>query len=283
MTDEERYFFDLCGYLIVPEALSPQEVHDLNDAIDANQDKLTSQQTSLAFGSPKLAGTSRRKKLSNLFTMPPPWGQAFRSLLAHPRINPYLNEILGPGFRLDHAHTVLVQETGCEGFTLHGSTGPSFDPNQYYIVRDRKMHNGLTVVAWQTMDVKASDGGFCLVPGSHKSNFPMPAALCRNELYPELIKPIAMKAGDAVIFTEAVLHGTLPWTSPQPRRTILSRYTAANLAYVPYRFDQTLAAVAGELTDTQRAVLEPPYHQHLDRPVIADGPDSQERCDDRSD
>ena len=40
-------------------------------------------------------------------------------------------------------------EKGSEGHTMHGSSGPGFDPHQYYVVRDGQIHNGLTVVAWQ--------------------------------------------------------------------------------------------------------------------------------------
>ena len=45
------------------------------------------------------------------------------------------------------------------------------------------------------------------------------------------MRAITCRAGDAVIFTEAVTHGTLPWRSERERRSLLYRYTAANLAY----------------------------------------------------
>ena len=65
-----------------------------------------------------------------------------------------------------------------------------------------------------------------------------------------------------VIFAECTTHGTLPWTSDQPRRSIMTRYTAGNLAYVP-------APLVPEWADErQRAVLQPPYHTRLDRPVL---------------
>ncbi|MBI2194106.1 MAG: phytanoyl-CoA dioxygenase family protein [Planctomycetes bacterium] len=268
MKDEEKYFFDLCGYIVVKEALTAEEVRRLNDAVDANIDKLNERADSLIRGANALAGTSRRKEMGELITMPSPWGETFRSLLAHPRMNPYLNVILGDGFRLDHPHLLLVQDKGCEGFHFHGSTGPGFDPNQYYIVRDGRMFNGLTVVAWQLSDVNPGDGGFALVPGSHKGNFPVPEGVRRYEMYSELIKPIVMKAGDAVVFTESVLHGTLPWNSERSRRSILARYTPGHMAYVPYRFAEVLKTIGGNLTAEERSVLEPPYHLRLNRPRI---------------
>ena len=60
---------------------------------------------------------------------------------------------VGAGFGL------IMMEKGSEGHTLHGSSGPGFDPHQYYVFKGGKMHTGLTVVAWQFADVNPGDGG----------------------------------------------------------------------------------------------------------------------------
>ncbi|MDA0836312.1 MAG: phytanoyl-CoA dioxygenase family protein [Planctomycetota bacterium] len=268
MTDEEKYYFDLCGYILVRNALTQEEVTALNRALDARWDDLQEVHESLARGAKDLVGSHRRKGLGLPFESNGAEGEACRSLLAHPNINPYLNEIIGVGFRLDHPHSFIVQEKGCEGHTFHGSTGPAFDPNQYYIVRNGKMNSGLTVVTWQLEDVNSGDGGFTLVPGSHKGNFPVPEGVRRYEIFQDRFEPIVMKAGDAVIFSETVLHGTLPWTADLPRRSILARYTAANLAYVPYKYKDLLEQLSDQLTADQKAVLEPPYHTRLNRPTL---------------
>ena len=43
-----------------------------------------------------------------------------------------------------------------------GSSGPGFDPNQYYLWKDGRMHNGLVVVAWQLVDCNPGDGGLAV-------------------------------------------------------------------------------------------------------------------------
>jgi ectoine hydroxylase-related dioxygenase (phytanoyl-CoA dioxygenase family) len=269
MTDEEKYYFDLCGYIIVRNALTPEEVAALNAVLDERWDDLQEIQESLARGAKDLVGEFRRKGLGLPLDAEGEKGEACRSVLAHPKINPYLNEIIGKGFRLDHVHSFIVQEKGCEGHTFHGSTGPAFDPNQFYIVRNGKMNSGLTVVTWQLADVNPGDGGFTLVPGSHKGNFPVPDAMRLYAIFQDRFEPMVMKAGDAVIFSETVLHGTLPWTSDNPRRSILARYTAANLAYVPHtRHDALLDQLGGLLTEDQKTVFEPPYHTRLNRQII---------------
>ena len=129
---------------------------------------------------------------------------------------------------------------------------------------------GLTVVAWQLADVNPGDGGLVLIPGSHKCNFACPPEMRRYEEYQEYVKQITCKAGDAVIFTEAVTHGTLPWKGEHQRRSLLFRYSPGNLAYARNYFPSWPSSILEELTEEQRAVLEPPYHTRLDRPVLDD-------------
>ena len=45
-----------------------------------------------------------------------------------------------------------------------------FNPLEYYVWRGGRMHNGLTVAAFQLVDVAPGDGGLGIVCGSHKSN-----------------------------------------------------------------------------------------------------------------
>ena len=198
-----------------------------------------------------------------------PWREPFRDMLAHPGIVPYLHAILGKGFRLDHLPSLIGMRRGAEGHMLHGSSGPGFDPHQYYIFQDGQMHNGLTVVSWQLTDVNPGDGGLCLIPGSHKCNFALPLGLKSYEQYQEFVKPITCKAGDVVIFTEAVTHGTMPWQSEHQRRSILIRYSPGNLAYAKHYVSWPEAYVDG-LSEEQRAVMESPYHIRLERPVLDD-------------
>ena len=79
------------------------------------------------------------------------------------------------------------------------------------------MHNGLTVASIQLTDVNPGDGGLSLIPGSHKSNYPCPQDMRLYQKHREHIRQVTCRAGDAIIFTEAVTHGTLPWTAgPSP-------------------------------------------------------------------
>jgi hypothetical protein len=70
-----------------------------------------------------------------------------------------------------------------------------------------------------------------------------------------------------VIFTESLVHGTLPWQGPGVRRTLFYKYAPHMLAWEkqPY-FSQEgrlRPELEATLTETQRRLLDPPIaHDH---------------------
>lgn len=269
MDREELYLFDLNGFVVIPGVLSSDEVRACNVAIDAHATDVVERGRahSLAGGSDVLAGETGRGELEGMAAWDAPGGDVFRGMMAHPRMVPYLHALQGIGFRMDHLPLLVTMRQGTEGHVLHGG-GAGFDPAQYYVFKDGRAHCGLVVAAWQLTDVGADDGGFCVVPGSHKANLTCPAEIRRLERYPELVRPVPCRAGDVVLFTEALTHGTLPWRAAAPRRTVLFRFSPANSAFSTDYSPAWDAASFGDLTDHQRAVLEPPSHRASGRPIL---------------
>jgi hypothetical protein len=81
-------------------------------------------------------------------------------------------------------------------------------------------------------DIGPGDGGTIVVPGSHKTSF-IPEEV--KELYldkqnytqgrlPEGSIEVNLKAGDALIFVDAVMHGATARTNPGERRVVIYRY-----------------------------------------------------------
>jgi ectoine hydroxylase-related dioxygenase (phytanoyl-CoA dioxygenase family) len=271
MNDTERYLFDLQGFLDVEGVLSKAEVAAANEAIERHADGIVERvgEASLSSDSKTMQGETGRGDLGGLLSWEKPWCDPFRAMLAHPQITPYLNQLLGKGWRLDHNAGLISMRKGAEGHLLHGSSGPAFDRHQYYIFKDGQMHNGLTVVAWQLADVNPGDGGLALIPGSHKGNYACPQPIRKWEAHQDVVKQVTCKAGDVVIFTEAVTHGTIPWSADHDRRSVLFRMSPGNLAYAK-GYNPWPESMLEGLTPQQRAVLEPPYHQRLQRPVLDD-------------
>lgn len=200
-------------------------------------------------------------------------GGTFREVLAHPKLIPYYHLLLGEGYRMDHLPLLISQVDGSEGFCLHG--GPikgDHEPNFFlqYDVKGGVIRNSLLAVAVQLTDVAAGDGGFAVLRGSHKANFRTPESIVHGQEYQDRLFQPQTEAGDVVLFSEATVHGTLPWTSVKERRALLYRFAPANMAYgKSYMVGGSWPeGMVDKMDDPQRAVLEGPYNSRLDRPHL---------------
>lgn len=238
MNEQECYLFDLQGFLTVPAALDAETVATLNAILDEH-----------------IATEAEAEMQTRRFGGLLGWGEAYRNLIDNPTLVPYLETLLGPKFRLDHDYLDVIRSgLGPIGAHLHGG-GTPFDPVQYYTYRDGQMYNGLMVVAYNLKPVNPGDGGFACVPGSHKSNFPMPNEWRNLATLQPCVLPVTGAAGTAIIFTEALTHGTLPWQGADERRTIFLKYSPHPLSYAAHYYN---AADYEGLTERQRRILEPP-------------------------
>ena len=116
-------------------------------------------------------------------------------------------------------------------------------------------------------DIGEGDGPPVLIPGSHKC----------TEIHPRLhvdgqglvydgvsgkpagtavaVKEMYLKAGDVLLFTDAITHGSAERTNPGYRRTVVYRYSPK---YVRERFNyQTSEGLLRRLTPERRTIIEP--------------------------
>jgi hypothetical protein len=140
-----------------------------------------------------------------------------------------VKELLDPALRLDHCYGIYMRP-GSGGLNLHGG-GTPYDRPEYFHFRNGQMYNGLTVVSWALTDVPPGQGGFACIPGSHKANYPCPRPIRTFESNPGCVVQVPMRAGDVLIFTEALTHGTQRWTAPFQRRSLLYKYAPGHLAW----------------------------------------------------
>ncbi|MBK35928.1 MAG: hypothetical protein CME26_10430 [Gemmatimonadetes bacterium] len=263
MTDDEKYYFDLRGYLIVRGALSDREVSLGNEAIDRHASGMRERPPGLGGTSSVLSTPTGRLELSGMLGWPEPDRTLFRRLLIHPVVVSRLNELCGPGFRLDHGPGLIGGNKGAEGFTLHGGGEPFSHANWYRVQNGRIRCRGITV-AWQFTDCGPGDGGFAVVPGSHKSEFEAPVDLRSVENPEDLVVQPVMKAGDVLFFAETATHGTLPWKAEHQRRSVLYKYASRGAARAVgrrYTPESRYGDWVKDLTPEQHSLLYGPgYH-----------------------
>lgn len=246
MNDHEKYLFDLQGFLLVENALDAAQIKRINELVDEKM-------------APFAEAPNKR------FGKVLQWDRAVFDVLDNARILPYLKDIISPRLRLDHDYLDLIRgggqtQLGPIGAGLHGGGYP-FDPSQYFHFRDGRFFNGLTVVAYNLHDVPPGAGGFACVPGSHKSNFSYPGEwrdLVENEDQP-WVRKVSGSAGSAVIFTEALTHGALPWRGAHDRRTLFLKFSPHPLSWSKNYYNAAdYEAIYGELSENQRNLLLPP-------------------------
>ena len=232
LTEQQRYFFDVNGYVVLPDVLKAEEVAHLNDVLDSQQ-------------LPIPGDDIMSQRFWDEFLH---WDPACRDLIDNEAVLPIVQELCGSYVRLDHAYGIIMNpQTG--GLGLHGGAVP-FDPAQFYLASGGKVRSGLTVVSFSLVDVPRGSGGFCCIPGSHKAEFALPA-----EVDTSMVVHVDHGPGSVVIFTEALTHGTLPWTAEYQRRHLLFKYSPGNSAW-----QKVEGAHEGlELTERQSRLLEPPY------------------------
>jgi len=104
-------------------------------------------------------------------------------------------------------------------------------------------------------DEGPGDGGLALIPGSHKANFPLPEKLSFYEAQREYVREVHTQAGDAIIFTEALTHGTLVWQGAHQRRTLIYKYSPGFQALAAGYHQAQAPDYLLDMTDEERAML----------------------------
>ena len=160
----------------------------------------------------------------------------FRHLRTRCYLNPlldWLDYLLGERWEIDQ-YTLQVYE-GHNPPVVAGLHGPAwpYDRRQQQVIREGHVHETMVVVALSLVDVNPGDGGLAVVPGSqhvplrfrpewtHLADWP------DNHPYP--VTQVTCRAGEVVLFSEATVHGTLPWRGAGTRRTLFAKPMARGM------------------------------------------------------
>ncbi len=270
MNDQEKFLFDLRGYIVVENALTSSQVSDLSDRLDERRRTATTKDKDkkrTIYGSDR---TVFANEDDAAWTSPSllEWGGTYIDLIDLPTITPYLETLLGVGYRLDHDYLKIENADSQHTLYLHGGgqgaggardiVGPTDGGQCFYRYNNGKFYNGLITVAFELSDVSPESGGFACVPGSHKMNFALPEEWRISKTQAgvhECVDRVTANAGDAIIFTEACAHGTVPWEGGDERRSIFYKYCPHAVVWGPCFYN---ADNYSDLTENQRSILMPP-------------------------
>ena len=217
MTEEQKFLFDLNGFLVVESVIPREQCERIKEQIylmKNSPDKLPALQRSVP-------------------------GGELAELIDHPKIEPIIKEIVGPKPRLDYGFVIWREIGERHPMDLHHG-GPTPEPMFRYQFVGGRIFAGLTRVVFELNDVNEGDGGTCFLPGSHKSNYYVPKKHQNLEYDQQspYIHRISCAAGSAVIFTENVAHGGPPWQNPnKPRVSVFYSYNHCGMRFHKSNFD----------------------------------------------
>jgi hypothetical protein len=207
LTPAERDdFFKHKGYLVIPDALSPEVVERTREAVDrlARENPRSGQVTI------NIADILGRD-------------DAFLDLIDCPRVFPKIWGVLGWNIWVQHSHLVVTPPVP----TATGMIDPR-EPFKYgwhrdggAINRDVTLNAPLLVkVGFYLSDVAAHGGPTLMLEDADpNAALPAPAALPPN------VRALAVKAGTAVMFSNRSIHSLRsPNTSDETRRAVFIQY-----------------------------------------------------------
>ena len=184
--------------------------------------------------------------------------EPFEHLKTHPVLGWHLDQICGEGFQLDRGPQLIGDAAGSVGPRLIGGNEPRNASRAYFHQTNTRFCQGVCAI-WALVDVNEGDGGFVLVPASHKSGVEPPEPVLTGEDDMGLTRQPVLKAGDLLLCAQTTLHGMRPWKGSATQRLLAYWYIGATAApsvgTMLETEDQPSPEWLDELTPEQRAVF----------------------------
>lgn len=230
LTDRDIYLFDLRGYLIIPGAIPGAELAELNAAIDKMLPVKVGEWRGAVHA--HAFTTTDGINLQQIYEA----GPAFENLIDHPAWFDHVKRFVGGEGTFDHHHGPLFVDENFanirgpgEAIPLH-SGGDTHCMRTQFSVHNGKFHCGQVNVLMALNDIGPGDGATMVIPASHKANFPHPARATQGWAAGNSVDGIEgaievhLKAGDALLFVDAIMHGSARRVNPGQRRITVYRY-----------------------------------------------------------
>jgi hypothetical protein len=227
LTDQEKWFFDLTGYLVLRDAVPRDDVARMIDLCDRwhalPDEKLPPPLAT--YRDPSSKPTTARAICEVDYG-----DEVFQRLVLNREIMRVVLALTDNCPQL--LNVALTRNTKeSDDIPFHsGFEGGIRNPANDYQAANGRVFATFVNAAVSLVDVPEGSGFVC-IPGTHKASFPYPKELGIYDGFPVVNVPA--KAGDVVVFTEALRHGGRKWTLDTPRRTVFVRYGTSYASWSP--------------------------------------------------
>jgi hypothetical protein len=210
ISQDDRFAFDVQGYLHLPGALSTDEVAESTRWMD---EAAGTDVNALNADFPDGMKQQLNRPLSRMWDA----DARFARFLDHPVVVPYLVEFLGEEYR--HIDNDLYYTYPSYGGG-HWHRGVRAHPTGHVV--DGRFICPMVKVFYCMTAVGPGEGEFVVIPGSHKAQFKLEYEgridLPGQHIFDDV------KAGDVIIFNEGLIHNGRPNPSQKTRKTIIVNF-----------------------------------------------------------
>lgn len=262
-SDMEAYLFDLNGYLLLRGALSNDELAKCNQTYDQLEE------TGACEGGPVHVHDSGRQE-GLMFQQLYEGGAVWEDLIDHPSWFEKVIHFIGTDDpeNFDRHHGVAFIDE-CFG-TIRGPGGALRLHSGGHVGTIRtqfryhagKFHCGQVNILIALTDIGPGDGATMVIPGSHKSNLKHPQTVPVENRGDEISMDgvegaveVLMKKGDALLFVDAIMHGSARRTNDGTRRVAVYRY-GPSWGYYRHKHRPS-AQLLDRLSPERRKILAP--------------------------
>ena len=218
MNDKQKYLFDLQGYIVlknvVPENIIQSVEKLTRDLLNGSSSSLSNPVTIRDYDD-----NNNNKRICNIVEADP----AFQYFVDIPEVIDIFQEISGDTYRLNHTYGQFWNGTG--NYTTFHFHGTPLVPQASYRYHNDRIVSTLTKAVFPLLDCHQDDGCFAVIPGSHKSNFERPWGDHHHPEVCPVIEPVPANAGDCIIFSEALSHGSTVNKSGNNKSTLYYCYS----------------------------------------------------------
>ena len=223
MNDEQKYLFDLKGYIVCRDVVPSDIINSARKLVDQLLDSDPKELTPPVrkFNEIETENSkSERYGISNILEADP----AFHYFVDIPEVIDIIDNVSGDDtYRLNHTYSIKSKGSGV--YTSFHFNGTPIVPPASYRYHNGQIISTLTKAVFPLLDCNEDDGCFAVIPGSHKSNFERPFGDHHHPRMSPKIEPIPANAGDCIIFSEALSHGSVVNTSGRTRNTLYYCYS----------------------------------------------------------
>ncbi|MDL5055743.1 phytanoyl-CoA dioxygenase family protein [Oscillatoria laete-virens NRMC-F 0139] len=257
------YLFDLNGYRIIQNAVTPEQIAQINGWID--QHPVDKTQVGQWIGHVEVQTYMNEDGVNYQNIVE--GGKVYEELLTNPAWYPDIKRYIG-NFGSLSLNECLINVRGSGGFIgMHSGGHMPWMTGLFRHPQTAEWFVGQINVIVALNDIGPGDGATTLVPGSHKSVAPHPhfkrqkagENTVTNYDTPadraEGMIECHLKAGDALLFTDGVTHGSCARINPGFRRILLYRYCPA---WCITRFNYIASdRLLSSLNEEQRRLVQP--------------------------